>query len=92
MDSKSYFAMKDKGLVSILNTGTNYAIAYAQFNPETGERIEDKVLTLNDKALMDEKASLQARMDDIDAFLNEIANTPVTPPVADPAQPADVTP
>ena len=81
---QKYEELKGKELVKILNTGSNYAISYKQFDPDTGEQIEDKVLSLDVDALKEEKESLsiesQKRIDEIDMILKDIKTTPITPP------------
>jgi len=70
-----YEELKSKGLVKILNTGTNYALSYKQFN-QYGEVLPDKVLSVNDEALKKEKVTLQARITEIDSFLTDLEESP----------------
>lgn len=85
MIQKDLMSLKQNNLATILNTGKSYAISYAQFDPDTGERVEDKVVSLDLDALRNENISLQAQIDANNAILDAAEATPVTPP--EPASP-----
>jgi len=53
----------------------------AVFNSQTGERLADEVIQIFPDQLLQEKETLQARIDEIDSLLAEIEATPITPPV-----------
>ncbi len=77
---KTYAELKEKGLVTILNTGDGFALSYAQFNVDTGEQVEDKVFALDIKSLQNENEILQAKIDANKTLISDAQATPITPP------------
>jgi hypothetical protein len=78
---EKYATLKERGLATLLKTENSCAISYAQFDKDTGERVEDKVLSFNVEELKKEKEGCQNRIIEIDRMLEEIDNTPLAEPV-----------
>ena len=81
MDKITTAELKTKGLLTLLKTDNSVAKSTAVFNSQTGERLADEVIQIFPDQLLQEKETLQARIDEIDSLLAEIEATPITPPV-----------
>jgi hypothetical protein len=75
---KTTLQLKDLGLVKILKTDNSVAKSVANFDPQTGDRLDDTVTQIFPDQLKSEKETLQAKIDEIDALLADIDNTPIT--------------
>jgi len=73
---ENFTALKEKGLAKILKTSNSCAISYAQFDPNTGERLADVVRTIDIESLKTERATLQARLEEINSFIQMIKDAP----------------
>ena len=76
----TFLEKRDLGLATILKTENSTAVSYAQFNKDTGERIEDKVISFDIETLQVEKENCLKRVDEINTILVEIKNTFFTKP------------
>jgi hypothetical protein len=66
---KDYEAKKAKSLVSIVKAGNSFAVATKKYSAEDGSPLPDEVIGVSIDELNEQKATLQAQIDDIDSFI-----------------------
>lgn len=72
MDIKNYIRKKASGLVVLAKVGGGFAVSYKKFNPETGEALNDDIVSVNVDELNKEKTELLNQIADVDAILADI--------------------
>ena len=77
---ENYDTLKEKGLVKILKTENSCAFSFAQFSQDTGEQMTDKVQEIKIDSLVEEKAMLEKRINEIEILLKDIEEAPLTKP------------
>lgn len=68
IDIKNYNILKLKKVISLVKTGTSYAVSYKKFDPSTGEVLPSEVLEVKMKEIDDKIVSLQIEIDELNAF------------------------
>lgn len=73
MDLGRYKELKEKGLVTMQLLGNQVIVISKEFDAATGVELKDKVIPVDEEALLSQKAKLGVQLDAITEFLEDIA-------------------
>lgn len=75
IDLKSFTEQKQEGLTTLVKTGDikepSFTLVKKNWNPDTGEQVEDTFTEFSRKELLERKVELEKEIKQIDGFLAE---------------------
>jgi len=71
IDVKGYIEKKEKNLIKLIKAGNNYATVSQKFDPDSGDRLPDEVISVNMKEFLERKQVLMDELADIDSFISD---------------------